>query len=208
MDFPTEQEAKEFLVAEIVAEACREGNPLSEIERKMLYFTESGWTLSDMADVAAAFDRENEQEYEIKIRRLARSARKQLDASKAKAWSSAVKRLGTGDHYLLVMLDSARADGGLRESWRLPAVICGGTFAFFLCVSAYLGHSPNRAERGSLAWLAIAASALAYLLGRLVFGREAVERFVDRLLDAVLLGRHKCSESVGKEPHNTKRRRS
>ncbi|HEX3353709.1 MAG TPA: hypothetical protein VHS34_12870 [Terriglobales bacterium] len=34
------REAKEFLISEIVAEAQRENAPLSEVERKMLYFTE------------------------------------------------------------------------------------------------------------------------------------------------------------------------
>ena len=40
--FHSGQEAKEFLISEIVAEAQRENVPLSEVERKMLYFTESG----------------------------------------------------------------------------------------------------------------------------------------------------------------------
>ncbi len=40
------REAKEFLASRIVAEAERENVPLSEIERKMLYFTESGMDAS------------------------------------------------------------------------------------------------------------------------------------------------------------------
>jgi hypothetical protein len=34
-------EAKEFLISRIVTEAQRENVPLSEIERKMLYFSET-----------------------------------------------------------------------------------------------------------------------------------------------------------------------
>ena len=56
--FSTPREAKEFLVSRIVAEAQREGVPLSEIERKMLYFSETGWTLPDMMEVDEAFDRD------------------------------------------------------------------------------------------------------------------------------------------------------
>jgi len=187
MRFSTEKEAKEFLVAEIVAEACRKGTPLSEIERKMLYFTESGWTLSDMSEVAAAFDRDyNQSEYEHKIRKL--------DANKAKVWSSSIKRLDVGDHYLLVMLDLARTDCGLRKSLLALVVICGGCVAFLLAVSSYLGHFPDREEGGFFLWLAMSASVLAYFLGILAFGREAVERFVDRVLDAVLFTRSKRSE--------------
>ena len=44
--FHSGREAKEFLISELVAEAQRENVPLSEVERKMLYFTESGWTPS------------------------------------------------------------------------------------------------------------------------------------------------------------------
>jgi hypothetical protein len=36
------REAKEFLISKIVAEAQHENAPLSETERKMLYFTETG----------------------------------------------------------------------------------------------------------------------------------------------------------------------
>jgi hypothetical protein len=46
--FHSGREAKEFLISRIVEEAQRENIPLSEIERKMLYFTESGWTLPDI----------------------------------------------------------------------------------------------------------------------------------------------------------------
>src|SRR5579863_8531432 len=75
--FHSGREAKEFLVSRIVAEAQRENVPLSEIERKMLYFTESGWTLPDIASVGEEFDREYDQDqYEKKIARLIRKAYK------------------------------------------------------------------------------------------------------------------------------------
>jgi len=48
--FTSAREAKEFLVAKIAEEAQREGVPLSEVERKMLCFSETGWTLPDIAN--------------------------------------------------------------------------------------------------------------------------------------------------------------
>src|SRR5436309_14122782 len=70
------REAKEFLISKIVAEAQRENAPLSEIERKMLYFTESGWTLPDIMQVSEQFDREYDQdEYEKKIARRSEERR-------------------------------------------------------------------------------------------------------------------------------------
>ena len=76
--FHSGREAKEFLISRIVAEAQRENVPLSEFERKMLYFTESGWTLPDMTTVCEDFDREYDQNgYEKKIASLIRQARSQ-----------------------------------------------------------------------------------------------------------------------------------
>ena len=73
------REAKEFLISKIVAEAQRENAPLSETERKMLYFTESGWTLPDITQVNEQFDREyNQDEYEKKIARIIGKAYKRI----------------------------------------------------------------------------------------------------------------------------------
>jgi len=54
--FRSGREAKEFLISRILAEAQRENLPLSEVERKMLYFTESGWTLPETAAISEKFD--------------------------------------------------------------------------------------------------------------------------------------------------------
>ena len=75
--FSSSREAKEFLVSEIVAEAQRENVSLSEIERKMLYFSEAAWTLPDAMEVNDQFDRDYDQaKYEKKIARLIRNAAK------------------------------------------------------------------------------------------------------------------------------------
>jgi hypothetical protein len=69
--FHSGHEAKEFLISKIVTEAQSENVPLSEVERKMLYYTESAWTLPDMTEVAEEFDSEYDQsKYEKKIARL------------------------------------------------------------------------------------------------------------------------------------------
>ncbi|HEY2906260.1 MAG TPA: hypothetical protein VGJ29_10210 [Vicinamibacterales bacterium] len=51
--FPNARAAKEFVVEQIVAEAKRQGVLLSDVERKMLYFSETDWTLPDIVEVAA-----------------------------------------------------------------------------------------------------------------------------------------------------------
>jgi hypothetical protein len=55
------REAKEFLVAQIALEAQRENVILTDVERKMLYFSESGLTLPDMPAVSDEFDSQYDQ---------------------------------------------------------------------------------------------------------------------------------------------------
>ncbi len=118
--FETEKDAKEYLVRRIVAEAEHEGTPLTNVERKMLYFTESGWTLPDIMDVNAEFERDYDNDtYEQKIAGLAGSLKKRDSESggdtKA-AWDEAVEKLSEGDHYLLVLINPRLVSvGGLKR---------------------------------------------------------------------------------------------
>src|ERR1700688_5285109 len=122
--FHSGREAKEFLISRIVLEAQRENIPLSEVERKMLYFTESGWTLPDMTAVYEDFDRDyNQNKYEQKIAKLIRKAAK-YDYKESReeydAWWAAIRFLKREDHYISVMIGIS----GLRpagDQWRLLA---------------------------------------------------------------------------------------
>ena len=105
--FSTERDAKEFLVEVLVREAATQGSPLADIERKMLYFSETGWTPDDVAEVADTFDREYDQAtFERKIAKLSKAARSRMGKD-GSAWSEAVRRLAEGDHYILVMIGQA-----------------------------------------------------------------------------------------------------
>jgi hypothetical protein len=113
--FRTVKEAKDYLAGRIAAEATREGAPLSEIERKMLYFSETDWTLPDMAEVSAEFDREYDQdEYERKIGGLIReitSRDHSQSQTDTEAWDEAVVKLSEGDHYLSVLVNPSLLPG-------------------------------------------------------------------------------------------------
>ena len=112
------REAKEFLVARIVEEANREGVPLSEVERKMLYFSETGWTLPNMMEVNEEFDRNYDQDdYERKITGLISNFEKRTRAENKQewnTWTSAVRTLSEEDHYLLVMMNLPTDSTGVR----------------------------------------------------------------------------------------------
>jgi hypothetical protein len=119
--FKTEREAKDFLASCIVAQAEREGTPLTEVERKMLYFSETGWTLPNILEVNAEFERDyDENEYEQKIKGIIRGIQERFDAQsdrEREAWDEATLKLGDGDHYLLGLIDEADSRGNAVSSF-------------------------------------------------------------------------------------------
>jgi len=129
--FQTERQAKEYLVDRIVAEAHREQVPLSEVERKMLYFTETGWTLPNILEVNAEFERDyDNDEYEGKIAGLVRQIdmRNEISGGDDQAkWDDAIVKLAEGDHYLLVLVGLGRSSPARQFSKWLPAGSFYGT---------------------------------------------------------------------------------
>jgi hypothetical protein len=109
--FHSERKAKEFLVSRIVEAANRENVSLSEVERKMLYFSETDWSLPDIMQVNEEFERDYDQDdYEKKIRDLVRNAAKhdrKESTDLYDSWLEAIALLQKGDHYILVMIQAA-----------------------------------------------------------------------------------------------------
>jgi hypothetical protein len=110
------QDAKEYLIAQIVQEAQREDVPLSEIERKMLYFADSVETIPDIVQVNEQFEQEyNEVEYEAKVSHLLRYARKRVRKESpegAQRWMQAEMNLRREDHYLGVIVENSHTPVG------------------------------------------------------------------------------------------------
>jgi hypothetical protein len=147
------REAKEFIVAQVVLEAQRENVILTEVERRMLYFSESGWTLPDIAAVCDEFDAECDQDkYERKIARLIGRAYSRAckgDRQAYEKWWASMRLLGREDHYIVVMIRLA----GLRPRYdqlklfvtglAIVALILGGMFVSI----KYDIHLPKFARR-------------------------------------------------------------
>jgi len=115
----------DFLASRIAEEAACEGAPFSEVERKMLYFTEAEYLLPDMEEVEARFDAEYDQsEYEEKVSRLMASLYRRLRKESRhdlKSWNEAIKFLERQNHYVLVMVERAKAS---REAtWRKRPIV-------------------------------------------------------------------------------------
>jgi hypothetical protein len=153
--FADDRDALDFVAAQIAEEAQREGVSLSEIERKMLYFSETAWTLPDIWEVSDEFNNVCKQDdYEKKISRLIKKfvahTRKQQPAE-FNDWMAAIRRLSKEDRYLLVMVKQAgvgRAGRSARLSfnWRRLAVvgvIFAALFAGFTWVLATIHPLPG-----------------------------------------------------------------
>jgi hypothetical protein len=126
--FKTIREAKDYLAARIGDEAEREGTPLTEVERKMLYFSETGWTLPDMKVVSAEFDRGYDQDaYERKITALASRVEARFEGQgqqERENWNRAIEKLSRGDHYLSILLGAGpekRPETWVRHSLKVVA---------------------------------------------------------------------------------------
>lgn len=194
--FGNAREAKEFLISRIVAEALREDAPLSEVERKMLYFTESGWTLPDISSVSEDFDRDYDQnEYEKKIAKLIRKAAKhdrKESHDEYEAWWDAIRFLKKEDHYILVMIRIA----GLRPAGDqlklfatgLAIVICL-LWGIFLSVKYQVDlpkYMPSRYALSFYIWATGICAVLVYLVFRFVIGWKRTDDLTSKVLEKVI----------------------
>jgi hypothetical protein len=187
--FHTGREAKEFLISKIVEEGQRENVPLSEVERKMLYFTESGWSLPDIMQVNEDFDREYDQdEYEHKIAKLVRKADKRIrrdvrdDYDK---WWAAIRFLEREDHYILVMIRLAelRPRG---DQFRLFATGTGSVAVLFIAIVLsikYDIHTPSRGDLRVFVWVFFVCLFVSYMLLRFIIGAKKADDLTSRALE-------------------------
>ncbi|HTU41911.1 MAG TPA: hypothetical protein VMF10_09390 [Candidatus Aquilonibacter sp.] len=190
--FHSGQDAKEFLIAQIVEEAQRENIPLSEVERKMLYFTESGWTLPDIMKVSEDFDREYDQaEYERKIAKLVTKADRRMRKSSGdnyERWWAAIRFLQREDHYVSVMI---RLAGLRRRGDQLRLFVTGLGIVTCLLVWTFLGIKYNIPvpSRGSLeifAWAVLCVIFIGYTLLRFILGRKRRDELTSKALQKLV----------------------
>jgi hypothetical protein len=142
------REAKDFLVEQTAEQAQLEGVPLSELEKRMMYFTEGPNALEDPARLNEEFEAEyDNEEFEKKISQLMSHAHQRLkkeDPERASYWNNAIKCLQKGDHYILVLSGNIGV-GSVRDwSWRqwrvvlLIFLLASGAVLFFLFVQRFL----------------------------------------------------------------------
>jgi hypothetical protein len=128
-------EAKHYLVDKIVSKAEWEGIPLSEIERKMLYFSDADWALPEVQKVRTEFNHNHDlEEFQQKIAGLVHKIQTGVDAHQGLekvAWDQAVEVLQGGGHFLHTLIhftpeykEEPTPSPGRRSKRRLIASVC------------------------------------------------------------------------------------
>jgi hypothetical protein len=138
--------AKRFLISKVIDEAAFEHISLTDIEKKMLQFSELHPSLPNLYEVNEEFERDYDaDEYEDKIKSLLKNARERdgtAAASVEQEWEDALDALKGEDHYLLVMVHQAFGgslrSGGTPQSLRIALII--GLLALFLLVGLLRSH--------------------------------------------------------------------
>jgi hypothetical protein len=191
--FADERKAKEFVIRLIASEADREGAPLSELERKMLYFSENGWTIPGMAETAQRFESEYDSgQYEKKMAALIKKLQKRLksdDPKTLKAWSHALKKLSEGDHYLLVLV---RADTAPQRPPYDFLKLCLTALLIILVAGGLMALLPEHAtgpfareKSAFVLWLIAVIAVSIFLLLILILGRERANDLIASLVSKI-----------------------
>ncbi len=153
--FASEAQAKEYFVERVLAQAERDGVPLSEAERSMLGWSESDPDCKVDDRLWDRFERETtDVDFEEKVAALLRDAYRHDVAHEPGALASyrdAYAALCEGDHYILVMLRqalgprlyspfAARNDGRDGTKIRaLRALLAGLGIVVFVLVYSFEG---------------------------------------------------------------------
>jgi len=122
------KQAKDFLAQQTAEQAEREIVPLSETEKKMMYFTESDATSCDNpVELNEEFEAQYDTaDYETKISWLLHHAYDRLkleDPEGKRTWDQAIRTLRKGDHYFLVLWDiKPRSEHPTRDFFKLLGV--------------------------------------------------------------------------------------
>jgi hypothetical protein len=112
-EFTTAEEAKQFFIEKVVEQTEREGVRLSDVERKMLRWTEVypilGLPPAKLKKINEEFEQQyDSSEYESKIADLmSRAYARDLGDGLGENWKGAYAVLSKQDHYILVMLEQA-----------------------------------------------------------------------------------------------------
>ncbi|HET6200190.1 MAG TPA: hypothetical protein VFD93_07630 [Candidatus Acidoferrales bacterium] len=182
------RQAKEFLISKIVQEAAIEGVALSEIEKKMLYFSEQQQEPDDLFEVNDKFDEEYDaQEYEAKIAGLIKQAYQRDRESSdqiAQQWADEIHALEKEDHYILVMVSQAKLRLPGDHGRFLVSTAISGVIVV-LAIAASMKFDLSHADTRILMWAATLAIGVVWIAASpkwRAITRQVAQSFVQGIL--------------------------
>ena len=118
------REAKDFLVQQTTEQVALDHVPFSDLERRMMYFTESGDCPEDPLALNDAFEAEyNSGEYERKVSKLMHHAYQRIrkeNPDATRQWEGHYwDPPQGGDHYILVLWGQERQERPSHDSLKL-----------------------------------------------------------------------------------------
>lgn len=185
------KEAKDFLVRETAEQAELEGVPLSELEKRMMYFTEGPSAPEDPSQLNEKFEAEYATEqFEAKVTGFMRHARQRLEkeeAGKAAHWDRAIRCLEKGDHYILVLCGSAGKSSSSPVSLRLISWLVLAAVPLGMVIAAVYFITRHFAPPHGPAMRILQVLFLALLIATIFFPKALapVGNVVGRYLDLV-----------------------
>ena len=145
-------QAKDFLVQETVQQAALEGVALSDLEKRMMYFTETGECPEDPIALNDAFEAENDTTaYEKKISLLMAQAYRRIQREspeKLQLWNAAFRVLSRGDHYILLFW-RRNASSKSPRMWTTYLLAALATVSIFLLVLFLFGNKASLRRGGT-----------------------------------------------------------
>jgi hypothetical protein len=140
------REAKDFLVQQTAEQAALENVPLSDLEKRMMYFTEVDECPEDPIALNDAFEAQYDtEEYEAKVSKLmhhAHSRIKKENPEAARQWKEAIKELSKGDHYILILcgegLDAVKVSPTERPPYDSLKLLLAGLSLVAIVMGAML----------------------------------------------------------------------
>ena len=139
------QSSKQFVIDRILEQAKFEGISITDIEIRMLKFTEATSSSKDL-EAAENFEKDyNDEEYEIEFANLIRHAyERDKQTGNQEAWDAALARVAGRDLYQNVMIDRSgirSASLGLLGDWRF-LLYAVSPWALSLTMAVLIGFSP------------------------------------------------------------------
>jgi hypothetical protein len=176
------REAKDFLVMQTAEQAALEGVPLSDLEKRMMYFTENAGAIEDPVKLNEEFEAQyDSEEFETKIAKLLHHAHarvKKESPEKARLWSNAIRTLNKGDHYILVLWSLPSTDE--RPPYDSLKLLVAAILIALATLAWQLWVAPRVSETGWLLsalhalWKALQTSRIILFCAAMVLGLSAL----------------------------------